>query len=689
MKRIFVILISIAFAVELFSQEKACQNGKWGYKDNGVWIIDAKYDSAQEFYNGMAAVRINGKWGYINSEGEQIVPFKFDYAGNFTSHLAPVMLMSKYGFIDRNGNMVIPYKYDNARSFQEGFAAVESNGKWGFIDVNGKQTIPYKYLNVSDFSEGLAELRSPTTGSVELQNDPAVIRAKMNLEQAERYSKKHGEKGFLAKYVNNSREEYNRVVAEAKRKYEAPNSVDVPTKGFIDYEGKWYLTRDEYIPSFSIYAKRVIEGKVNKWQQKGKYEKTADWKIRVNDKNRKSFIDSLYAVVQNDYITTYANKYTEEQQIVNYDADNEVFLIHDNAFGDLLIKVPIDYAPDFEQKFSSIQKDMQYCIENDHIALAEVCYVLDDNNVFKYSNQSSLQYTELDIEYNFEPIDIQVESNPVMYAEKGKQTIKKSNISVGSSDVDLNIPVTSEIDKNTFVVILANENYHTESKVKFALNDGEIFHQYCRKTLGVPESNIRMVTDATLNNIRAQLDWLTKVGEAYAGSAKLIFYYAGHGIPDESSKEAYLLPVDGYGSNVATGFKLSDLYSQLSNIPSTSTLVLLDACFSGANRDNTMLASVRGIAVRVKEDVPKGNLVVFSAAQGDETALPYDEQNHGMFTYFLLKKLQETSGDVTLGELSDYVIDQVRKTSVVTKTKPQTPSVSCGVTMSDWRNIEL
>jgi hypothetical protein len=38
--------------------------------------------------------------------------------------------------------------------------------------------------------------------------------------------------------------------------------------------------------------------------------------------------------------------------------------------------------------------------------------------------------------------------------------------------------------------------------------------------------------------------------------------------------------------------------------------------------------------------MPQGNMVVFSAAQGDETAYPNNDEKHGMFTYFLLKKLQ-------------------------------------------------
>jgi hypothetical protein len=70
-----------------------------------------------------------------------------------------------------------------------------------------------------------------------------------------------------------------------------------------------------------------------------------------------------------------------------------------------------------------------------------------------------------------------------------------------------------------------------------------------------------------------------------------------------------------------------------------------------------MMAAARGIAIRAKPGAPQGNMVVFSAAQGDETAYPNHEKGHGMFTYFLLKKLQETKGDVTLSELGEIVSD--------------------------------
>ena len=103
-----------------------------------------------------------------------------------------------------------------------------------------------------------------------------------------------------------------------------------------------------------------------------------------------------------------------------------------------------------------------------------------------------------------------------------------------------------------------------------------------------------------------------------------------------------------------------------------------------------MLVSARGVALKVKNDTPQGNMVVFSAATGDQTAFPFKEKGHGMFTYFLLKKLRDTKGDVTLGELGQYITDNVRQQSVVVNRRVQTPTVMPAGALGDgWKNIKL
>ena len=293
-----------------------------------------------------------------------------------------------------------------------------------------------------------------------------------------------------------------------------------------------------------------------------------------------------------------------------------------------------------------------------------------------------------------------VEIIPVMYTideadSKLKQLIAGGGVDgiddyVAQSDVAINIPVTGTKNGKTFAVIIANEKYQRESQVIFAKNDGEIFRKYCIQTLGLPEKNVHFVANATLNNIRAEINWLSGVADAFKGEVNLIFYYAGHGIPDESSKNASLLPVDGYGSDVTTGYPLDELYQTLGKTSAKNTVVLIDACFSGSQRSGEMMASARGVAIKVSQGAPVGNMVVFSAAQSDETAFPYRDKGHGMFTYFLLKKLQETKGEATLGELGDYITTQVRQQSIVNNSKSQTPTVTPSVTMGDrWKEMRL
>ena len=144
------------------------------------------------------------------------------------------------------------------------------------------------------------------------------------------------------------------------------------------------------------------------------------------------------------------------------------------------------------------------------------------------------------------------------------------------------------------------------------------------------------------------------------------------------------------GNDVASAYSLDALYKQLGSLNAKSVTLFMDACFSGARRGDGMLVSARSVAIKVKAEQPIGNMVVFSAAQGDETAYPYAEKGHGLFTYYLLKKLKDTKGDVDYGMLGEYIRKEVTRKSAVVNNKPQTPSVSFSPQMSDsWNNLKL
>jgi hypothetical protein len=323
----------------------------------------------------------------------------------------------------------------------------------------------------------------------------------------------------------------------------------------------------------------------------------------------------------------------------------------------------------------------------------------------EYSFIVNQNYTQNEI-----PIDVKITERYGKYAEnkrvvlKLNQTLASSKIVIDSkddrvenieiasltSDVDKNIPVSAAKNDKTFAVIIANENYQNEANVPFALNDGSIFKEYCAKTLGIPSENIHFVSNASLNNLKREINWLNGVLKSYRGEAKAIFYYAGHGVPNESNKSAYLLPIDGFGSDLTTGYKLDDLYASLGQVESQGVTIFLDACFSGAKREGDMMSAGRAIAIKVKKNAPVGNMVVFSAAQSDETAYQNNKEKHGMFTYYLLKKLQDTDGNVSYGELSDYIIKEVSQRSIVLNGKSQTPSVTPSPALvEDWKSWTL
>jgi uncharacterized caspase-like protein len=218
-----------------------------------------------------------------------------------------------------------------------------------------------------------------------------------------------------------------------------------------------------------------------------------------------------------------------------------------------------------------------------------------------------------------------------------------------------------------------------------------MFREYCQKTLGLPEQNINLYEDATFGTIINAVEKMKSVADAYEGDASVIFYYAGHGFPDEKQQSAYLLPIDGNASDITTtGYSLAKFYKELAEMNLKYSVVILDACFSGAKREDQMLAQARGVAIKVKNDVPKGKMVVFSAAQGDETAHQMEDKHHGLFTYYLLKGLQSMGGDVEMGALSEYVTKQVKRQSVVINNKKQTPTIIPSQALTNtWQTLKL
>ena len=256
------------------------------------------------------------------------------------------------------------------------------------------------------------------------------------------------------------------------------------------------------------------------------------------------------------------------------------------------------------------------------------------------------------------------------------------------SDVDRDIPQTENRNSHRYAILIGNQDYHSyqnglkvEQDVPFATEDANVFKQYCQRTLGIEESNIVLLNNATAAKMNQEIDFITRLAERDA-QAEIVFYFSGHGFPDENTKEPYLIPVDVNASSLRDALSLYELYGKLTATGANRVTVFLDACFSGGGRNAGLIAS-RGIRVTPKKDALTGNIVVFSATSADQTALPYGEKQHGMFTYYLLKKFKDSKGECSYSELYDYLNRNVGNSSLRVNRKDQTPEVNTSPQVQD------
>jgi len=137
---------------------------KYGYIDHdGKLVINPQFDTATPFSNdGIAGVRVGDKWGGIDKTGRVVIAPQFDgntlpsdegdFLGEvifrdlgriaFSEGLAAVRIGNKTGYVDKNGNYVINPQFDFAFPFIGDLAFVVigtgPHPEMGWIDKTGK-----------------------------------------------------------------------------------------------------------------------------------------------------------------------------------------------------------------------------------------------------------------------------------------------------------------------------------------------------------------------------------------------------------------------------------------------------------------------------------------------------------------------------------------------------------------------
>lgn len=257
-----------------------------------------------------------------------------------------------------------------------------------------------------------------------------------------------------------------------------------------------------------------------------------------------------------------------------------------------------------------------------------------------------------------------------------------------TSDAQINdimvAPFGEALYADAVAVVIGAENYEDSNipQAPYAKRDAEVMKQYFKTSLGIPESDITVLTDEMVTS-RTMKDIFFRRGleeKVNPDKTDIFIYYSGHGVPMEidGKSEMFLIPSDCDKSYIAEdGISINALYSRLKSLNARSVTVILDACFSGGSRYSGAYTSqnitghkmvMPDLSAMEQPWLEDPNFRVFTSSRGDQTSQGYDRSLSGLFTYYLATGLQgecdkDNNGTIMMSELVEYVTDNVNKTS--------------------------
>jgi hypothetical protein len=218
---------------------------------------------------------------------------------------------------------------------------------------------------------------------------------------------------------------------------------------------------------------------------------------------------------------------------------------------------------------------------------------------------------------------------------------------------------------NNYALVVGIEKYSGMVEAQFAERDAKAVRENLLG-LGYPARNILFLTNGQAG--RASIEkyvesWLPRnVNE----DSRVFVYFSGHGSPEPTTGDAYLVPWDGDPKFLEnTGYSMKRLYSKLNALKAKQVIVAMDACFSGAGGRSVIAKGTRPLVLKLDSGANQigEKLVVFSASGADEVTGTDETQGHGLFTYYFLKGLSGAAkgdgGTVTVDSLFRYLSPKV------------------------------
>ncbi len=253
---------------------------------------------------------------------------------------------------------------------------------------------------------------------------------------------------------------------------------------------------------------------------------------------------------------------------------------------------------------------------------------------------------------------------------KGKESVSAPAAPAPQEDVDTPPDTNTEIDPEAYAVVIGIERYRQKGipPVDFAARDAQSMHRYLTRAMGFDEKNVILLQndEAGKTDLEKYLGpWLKN---RVTKKSSVFVFYAGHGAPNPLTGEGYLIPYDGDPNYTdIAAYSIKSLYEGLAKLPAKSVAVVLDACFSGQGTRSLLAKGTRPLVNAIKNETGLGpNTVVLTATGGAQISTFFQEGQHGLLTYYLLKGLKgeadaDKNGLVTTLELFSFVKPMVER----------------------------
>ncbi|MDP5238512.1 WG repeat-containing protein [Uliginosibacterium sp. 31-16] len=165
-------------------------NARWGYADSsGQWLIEPRFEDAEPFSEGLAAVKSGGRWGFVDSSGKLVIAARFAETRPMHEGWAAVAMPAAKGepipewrLINRQGKLGDLSFSSAPGPFVNGLAPAQSGNFWGYIRRDGSWQIEPRFSSAEAFHDGLARItqepQSPPvtkSGPLELPPRPRSI----------------------------------------------------------------------------------------------------------------------------------------------------------------------------------------------------------------------------------------------------------------------------------------------------------------------------------------------------------------------------------------------------------------------------------------------------------------------------------------------------------------------------------